>query len=294
MLSINQSPTTPPSHPLDLQLWQALKGFVVDEPGAELTFVKRLAEENRWSLTFAERVFDEYKRFLYLAIAADHPASPSDAVDQVWHLHLAYTRSYWNELCGKILKRELHHLPTQGGRAENEKHSDLYTRTLKSYELTFGQMPPSDIWPSAKQSSLPKEKFARIRTSDYLMIKKPGVIFQRTLGAWAMILVFSGTMAVCSSSSRIGFLPILLIGGIVAAVIYAIRNAVRNGRSDSSCSSDGCSANSCSSGSSSGFFGFFSSCSSDNGGSDSSDSSSGGDSSCSSSSCSSCSSCSSD
>lgn len=294
MSSINQTPETYPSRSLDLQLWQALRDFSVDAPGVKLTFVKRLAEENRWSLSFAEQVFVEYKRFLYLAVTADHPASPSDAVDQAWHLHLAYTRSYWNELCGKVLKRELHHLPTQGGRAEDEKHSDFYARTLKSYELAFGHTPPSNIWPSANQISTPKEKFARIRTSDYLMIKKPGSAFRKTTLALATITIFSGTMAACSSSSGIGFLPILFIGGIIAAVIYAIRNAIKNGRSGSGDGSDGCSSGSCSTGSGAGFFSFFSSCSSDSSGSDSSDSSSGGDSSCSSSSCSSCSSCSSD
>lgn len=287
MSPIHQTPETPTSHSLNQSLWQTLKDFSVDHPGVQHTFVKRLAEENCWTQSFAERVFDEYKRFLYLAVTAEHPASPSDAVDQAWHLHLAYTRSYWNELCGKILKRELHHLPTEGGRDEDEKHSDLYARTLESYEQAFGHKPPADIWPTANQSSIPKEKFARIRTSDFLMIRKPGAAFRKTMAALSAIIFFSGTMAACSSGSGTGLLPILFIGGIIAAVIYAFRNAIRNGRGGSGCS------NGCSSDSGSGLFGFFSSCSSDS--SDSSDSGSGGDSSCSSSSCSSCSSgCSSD
>ena len=59
----------------------------------------RLASENGWSREYAVRVMQEYRRFAFLAVAAGHPVSPSDAVDQAWHLHLVYTRSYWDEFC---------------------------------------------------------------------------------------------------------------------------------------------------------------------------------------------------
>jgi len=36
----------------------------------------------------------EYKRFAFLAVAAGHPVSPSEAVDQPG-LHLTYTENYW-------------------------------------------------------------------------------------------------------------------------------------------------------------------------------------------------------
>lgn len=285
MIQRDKTPKMSQPLSLDSQLWQMLKKFSVDEPGAELSFVGRLAEENRWPVAYAERVFGEYKRFLYLAVAAEHPASPSDAVDQAWHLHLAYTRSYWEQLCGKVLNKPLHHLPTKGGQAEDEKHSDLYRRTLESYERHFGQAAPFDIWPRANQSP---EKFARIRTSDFWMLRKPGAAFQKTVLAIAAIIVFSLTMAACSSSGD-GIFPFLFIGSIVAGLIYYFRDKLGNG---GDCSSSSCSS-SCSSGG--GFFSFFSSCSSDSGSSDSSCSSDSGgsDSSCSSSSCSSCSSCSS-
>lgn len=287
---MNQTIRTPETRPvelLDSQLWQSLQEFRIDEPGTELNFVSRLAEENHWQFPYAERVFDEYKRFLYLAIAAEHPASPSDAVDQAWHLHLAYTRSYWDELCGKVLKRPLHHLPTIGGRNEDEKHSVLYLRTLESYERVFGQPAPPDIWPRGNQQVAP-EKFARIRTSDFWLVRKPSVAFRKRSFAFAGIITLSSTMAACSAGS-VGLFPMLFIGAIVAAIIYAFRNKLGNG---GDCSSS-CSGSSCSSGS--GFFSFFSSGSSDSDSSDSGSSDSGsGDSGCSSNSCSSCSSCSSD
>jgi len=295
---MSQTKNTRPAPQFNSQLWQSLEAFQIDQPDAKLTFVRRLAQENRWKLRFAERVFVEYKRFLYLAAAADHPASPPDAVDQAWHLHLAYTRSYWDELCSKLLKQQLHHLPTLGGSAEDDKHSDLYARTLESYEQAFGHRPPADIWPAANQGPVSEEKFARIRSSDYWMIKRPGLRFRKTVVAAALISVFGATMAACSSESGGSPLPLFFIGGIIAAAIYAFRNVIKNARGNSDCSSHSSCSSSCSS-SGSGFFSFFSSCSSDStsdsSSSCSSDSGSGGDSSCSSSSCSSsCSSCSSD
>lgn len=103
---------------------------------------------------FAERVVREYKRFCILAMRSGHHVTPSEAVDQAWHLHLTYTRSYWDRFCGQTLQRPLHHEPTQGGENEGAKFNDWYSRTLESYQQLFGEAPPGDIWPA------PKERFA--------------------------------------------------------------------------------------------------------------------------------------
>lgn len=78
-------------------------------------------KENGWSHRYAQRVMEEYKRFTFLAVVAGHPVSPSDPVDQVWHLHLSYTRSYWQDFCPNILQTPLHHEPSRGGRSEQLK-----------------------------------------------------------------------------------------------------------------------------------------------------------------------------
>lgn len=95
-----------------------LEAMRIEPEGADRTFVSRLAEENGWTPAYAERVLNEYRRFLFLAVTAGHAVTPSDEVDQAWHLHLAYSRHYWGELCPQILGRPLHHGPTAGGRAE--------------------------------------------------------------------------------------------------------------------------------------------------------------------------------
>ncbi|WAC25024.1 glycine-rich domain-containing protein [Blastomonas sp. SL216] len=132
---------------VDDPIWRALADMRIEPQGAALTFTRRLARENGWSRAHAEAVMEEYRRFLYLAATGTGEVTPSDQVDQAWHLHLAYTRHYWEELCARIIGRPLHHGPTAGGGAESRKYRSLYADTLARYRAAFGQEPPSDIWP---------------------------------------------------------------------------------------------------------------------------------------------------
>lgn len=132
---------------IDESLWEALATMRIEPEGAPLTFTRRLARENGWSRTYAAKVVEEYKRFLYLAATGTTSVTPSEQIDQAWHLHLAYTHHYWGELCARIIGRPLHHGPTAGGGAEGRRYRSLYAGTLQRYRDTFGAEPPSDIWP---------------------------------------------------------------------------------------------------------------------------------------------------
>ena len=77
---------------LEHPVWVALDPYVIGPATAALPFAERLARENGWSRSHAERVVGEYKRFCFLAATAGHTVTPSDAVDQAWHLHLTYSR----------------------------------------------------------------------------------------------------------------------------------------------------------------------------------------------------------
>jgi hypothetical protein len=132
---------------IDESLWAALAAMRIEPEGATLTFTRRLARENGWSPTYAAKVVEEYRRFLYLAATDSIPVTPSQQVDQAWHLHLAYTHHYWGELCARIIGRPLHHGPTAGGSAEGRKYRRLYAETLQRYRDTFGAEPHPDIWP---------------------------------------------------------------------------------------------------------------------------------------------------
>lgn len=153
------------------QLWTKVRAFEPDHPDDEFTFSGRLARENGWELEFALRTIDEYKRFMFLLCIAPHPLTPSDQVDQVWHLHLIYTRSYWEDFCRDTLGRSIHHNPTRGGAAEGNKFTDWYAKTLALYMQTFGSPPPDDIWPEGEKR-FSDIHFRRVNLKKYYLIKK--------------------------------------------------------------------------------------------------------------------------
>ena len=82
-----------------VNLWHSLEKFEIGQLDSELTFAQRLARDNNWDMEFAEECILEYKKYLYLVVIQKKTMTPSDAVDQVWHLHLNYTKSYWIDLC---------------------------------------------------------------------------------------------------------------------------------------------------------------------------------------------------
>jgi hypothetical protein len=129
-----------------LNLWQRIATFKLDDPQAARPFSKKLAEEQKWSEDFTQRVIAEYKKFAFLCVTLPNGASPSPTVDEAWHLHLTYTDSYWNQFCPNVLETQLHHHPSKGGSGENQKHEDWYRQTLIGYIEIFGQLPPNDIW----------------------------------------------------------------------------------------------------------------------------------------------------
>ncbi len=154
------------------ELYQRIQAFSLDEPDAGLTFSKRLARDNGWTVKYTQRVIDEYKKFVFLAVAAGHPVTPSDQVDQVWHLHLIYTHSYWGEFCPNVLQTPLHHGPTRGGKSEQHKFNDWYSKTLASYESFFDQTPPADIWPPAHIRFGRDVHFRRVNTQQTWLLSK--------------------------------------------------------------------------------------------------------------------------
>ena len=131
------------------EIYLRLQNYCLDAPDGAVTFAAKLACEQGWSVAKSERVLGEYRRFLFLALEAGHPVSPSRAVDLAWHQHLLDTRSYWQEFCPRVLGRPLHHTPSRGSEEERQRMWDRYRRTLASYRAFFGEAPPADLWPAA-------------------------------------------------------------------------------------------------------------------------------------------------
>lgn len=130
-------------------IWDKLNHFEFDDPEAEFTFTDRLARENGWDFDYALRAIEEYKKFIFLIACSGHPCTPSDEIDQVWHLHLLYTQSYWKEMCEGILGMEIHHGPTKG-KSQRTDFEDYYAKTKASYQSFFKEQTPEDIWPDSK------------------------------------------------------------------------------------------------------------------------------------------------
>jgi hypothetical protein len=154
------------NHPI----WAALADYDIGPEAAAFSFTERLARENGWSRVHAGRVVYEYKRFCFLAATCGHPVTPSDAVDQAWHLHLTYSRDYWQRFCPQVLGRELHHEPTTGGADQQHLFFEQYAETLRSYEAVFGQCAPVDLWPDAKQRLVDDPKARRVHPHEGMIV----------------------------------------------------------------------------------------------------------------------------
>lgn len=171
-------------------LWAALSLYTVGKDDVALGFVARLARENGWAVAKAERVFHEYRRFLYLAVRSGHPVTPSDAVDQAWHLHLTYSRDYWERLC-PLLGAPLHHGPTEGGADENARFYEYYCATLRSYELVFASPAPADLWPAAQQRLFDDPRARRVHPRDGIVIGRAVLTLALMLAMLAGAAVFN-------------------------------------------------------------------------------------------------------
>ena len=188
------------------ELYQNIQKFSLDDADEVLSFNQRLAKDNGWTIEYTQRVINEYKKFAFLAMIAGHPVSPSSQVDQAWHLHLTYTHSYWDEFCGKILHKSLHHNPSSGGYGEQEKYRRWYNETLISYEKIFHELPPIDIWPPSNIRFAQNVQYQRMNTRGYWIIPKPSLNFLRLPGLKAILIALLSFILVLAMSS---FFPLL-------------------------------------------------------------------------------------
>lgn len=222
------------------ELLLRLESFEIDQAGARLPFSARLARDQDWDPGFARRVTGEYKRFLWLAMRAGHPVTPSREVDEAWHLHLCYTRSYWEELCGKVLGKPLHHGPTEGGRSEDEKFADWYGRTLDSYRRHFGEEPPADIWPPAEKRFAPV-MWRMIDPAEHWVIPKRKLRRALTFAAGlSLVPLLAGCTQLLGVVDFGGF---LCFAGLFAFLVVMVKIAGKGGKGGggSGCGGGGCS-----------------------------------------------------
>ena len=179
----------------ETELWHRLADYEIGPDEAAFTFAQRLARENRWSAEYAARVIRDYKRFCWLACAAGHEVTPSDAVDQAWHLHLTFTRDYWERFCPEVLHMPLHHGPTAGGATERTRYYDQYAQTLASYVTHFGEPAPTDIWPAAHRRFVVDPRGVRVNPADVAIVPRRRLMILATGVAVAIAIAFAALVA---------------------------------------------------------------------------------------------------
>lgn len=218
-------------NPQDKQLWEKIKQFSFDTIGASFPFSARLMRENGWTEEYTLEVIEEYKKFMFLVCVTDHPVSPSDPVDQVWHLHLIYTKSYWDEFCHGILGRAVHHNPTKGGQEERKKHKGMYNQTAESYQRYFGEPQPAHIWKST-QDLFKEFHYERVNMHRNWVISKPQ--FVRKRWHFAPLLLLLGLLFMANDGGLGIIIMIIFIAIVVIVSIGGSGGGNKGGRNGSS------------------------------------------------------------
>lgn len=211
-------------------LWKKIKNFKLDQEDVIFCFSQRLARDNNWSLDYSLEVIKEYKKFIYLCCISNHQITPSDSVDQAWHLHLTYTKSYWVEFCNETLGKEIHHNPTKGGGKEKAKFSDCYNSTFEIYKSEFGHEPNSAIWRDNK-SRFSEINFRRINIDQFWLIPKPSNILSLSIKLLIIAIAIPFLFIGASYNSAFSFVVIAI------AILIFIYNwkGKKNNRDDSGC-----------------------------------------------------------
>lgn len=202
---------------LQKALWQRLQNYTFDDPTASFSFSKRLCEENNWHIDYAKEVIEEYKKFMYLLCEAGHPVTPSDAIDQVWHLHMIYTRLYWEDFCPNVLQKEAHHGPTKGGKTERVKFHDWYSKTLESYRSLFQTEPPTEIWLPA-QERFSQINFQRVNMDENWVIPKPFFLQKKSATTFSALL-FVPLLGILFAATNVAFYIVIVAIVVVFGLI---------------------------------------------------------------------------
>lgn len=153
-------------------LWQRIAAHPLQNPEQPLDFTARLAREQSLSRSAALALIEEYRRFCFIAVVAGIEVTPSAEVDEVWHLHLCYSRDYWQRFCPNVLGVSLHHGPTGGRVVDGRRYRAQYADTLAAYAAYFGP-PPERYWPDTRSRFARPERFRRVDLSRTWLLPKP-------------------------------------------------------------------------------------------------------------------------
>lgn len=107
--------------------------------------VKRYSTDEEIPLEVAKMHEKELKRFL--ALCALNPGvgyGMAGIIDELWHTFICFTHEYF-DFCRQVNGGYIHHRPEVSSEARSP---EPYLKMLADYEVTYGEVPPSDIWPA--------------------------------------------------------------------------------------------------------------------------------------------------
>lgn len=171
------------------ELWENIKNVDFQTIDTAFPFVERLAQENDWTPAYAKAAIEEYKRFIYLATLSQQELLPSDEINQVWLLHLTYTRHYWVDF-RKILGVPLHHNPLDVANSDVSVLAERYAYTKQMYRDEFRKEPHRQIWPSESERFDNKRNFVRVDKSRNLVLDKPTMELPRSVARFFVVAAF--------------------------------------------------------------------------------------------------------
>jgi hypothetical protein len=180
-----------------------------------------------WSLSYADAMEFEYRRFLYLVkLFPNEQAAPLFDVDVFWHYHILDTMKYAAD-CEAVFGYFLHHFPYVGLRGEEDvkAHHRVGERMRELYEQTYGER-YNRVSASAYSAvsdkvafSLPASRVAFSLPNANLASSVPPANFAFSLPAARLDSFDSGVETAYFEAS----------GGASAAMFYSVRPTLSRG-----------------------------------------------------------------
>jgi len=96
---------------------------------------------------YVEELEQEYKR--YMALVVTHPDQKfpiSNAVDELWHAHVLFTKDY-RKMSDEFRGGYINHVPTLSEEERAALEPDYFYGTLQAYREVFGEDPAEKFWP---------------------------------------------------------------------------------------------------------------------------------------------------
>lgn len=91
--------------------------------------VDRLEKKLNLTRAAAQQLFEDTKKFLYLAALHVEPVAPSAEIDEGWHAFILFTREY-EQFCKQYFGFFVHHAPTVSGHTTRALHARLLAEQI--------------------------------------------------------------------------------------------------------------------------------------------------------------------